>query len=557
VPELAPSISEFLPANARAFLAISGGSAPANRAPLSGNRAIVGRAPEADIRLDRNTVSRQHAELFRDPFGRWWVRDLGSRNGVRFGELKIAERALHSGDTFQIGEFQLRFESGEPASASTLSTIRTSELDAEIRDLAEMEAPKLAASHLSVLIEFGRQLVEEQDPAERLRKLCRLMVKEEFGGRFAMALRISAEGAADLLCETQLSPAWVGPTQVSGRLLTAVARTRRPALASNCTAGPDVVQMTVVSPTPPAAAVGCPLSSDADRVLYVSLPPDRGSAEWLATASLAAEQFRAAESVWAARRQAQLNAAIEQELQQASRLQAALVPRNLMLPGLEIDIAFHPCRWVGGDYVGASAVADGRVMLAVADVCGKGLAAALVASSLHTLMFASLRAGSGLPELMNSINAYVCQTLGEQRFVTMAAVLLDPASGTIATANAGHPPPLVVRPDGWVRQLPSQRNFPLGVSDDPISCQEERLESGEALLLYTDGVSELNVSATELLGVEGLQAELARLYLDQNARPLADIVRRLETRLEEMQRGRVAADDLTFLMVRRSAAASA
>src|SRR5947209_7721552 len=71
--------------------------------------AIIGRATDAAIRLDRGTVSRQHAEVICDPFGRWWIRDMGSRNGLILGGRRVTERAIRDGDQFQIGDFFVAF----------------------------------------------------------------------------------------------------------------------------------------------------------------------------------------------------------------------------------------------------------------------------------------------------------------------------------------------------------------------------------------------------------------------------------------------------------------
>jgi len=541
-------------ASGTAFVTITGGEVAAQRVALVGDRMLVGRAPDADIRLDRNTVSRHHAELFRDPFGRWWARDLGSRNGIRFGDRRISERALQIGDALQIGEFVLSFSPplGDSTVAPARTTLRTSDAQADIRSLQDLEQPKVAAGHLSVLIDFGRELLETDDAVERLARLCRLMLREEFGGRFAAALRSSGDGAAEVLCGPVTAAGWHHPPYVSRRLVQAVQETGRPALASNCAEGPEVVQMTIAAPVASSAAIACPLPSGTGRsdLLYVGLPPERGTTEWLAIASLAAEQYRSAESIWAARLQAQAHAAIERELQQASQIQARLLPTGVHVPGLEVEITFRPCRWVGGDYVGVRPLDEARVLLTVADVCGKGLPAALVASSLHTMLFASLRAGAGLAELMDSLNTYINEFPGVESFVTMACVLLDVRSGELLCANAGHPPPLIAAPDGTVRPLPSGQNFPLGVAPAPISCQQDRLNTGELLVMYTDGVTESRTPAGALLSVEGLGQELAHLYGGAAQEPLSVLAGRLATRLDELQDGLVARDDVTLLLAR-------
>src|SRR6478735_3120415 len=73
--------------------------------PLRRHQLTIGRSDEADIRLDHGTVSRRHAEISRDPFGRWWIRDLGSRNGLKVGANKVAEHLLSKGERVRVGCF--------------------------------------------------------------------------------------------------------------------------------------------------------------------------------------------------------------------------------------------------------------------------------------------------------------------------------------------------------------------------------------------------------------------------------------------------------------------
>src|SRR5687768_17336303 len=103
------------------------GVSPPSRVPVKTRHAMVGRAADAQVRLDRATVSRHHAEVLCDPFGRWWIRDLGSRNGVLYAGRRIAERPVRSGDSYQIGEFTLTFDlPAPPREASTSRDLRDS-----------------------------------------------------------------------------------------------------------------------------------------------------------------------------------------------------------------------------------------------------------------------------------------------------------------------------------------------------------------------------------------------------------------------------------------------
>jgi sigma-B regulation protein RsbU (phosphoserine phosphatase) len=535
-------------------LLISGGDAPPERIVLSQKRLVIGREATSDIILEGNTVSRKHAEMFLDPFGRWWIRDLGSRNGIYVGDRKVNEWALRPGDSVQIGDYMVVYESGQaPATASaTLSTLHTSEDTGQLLSLEEVRPPNIDAAHLSLLIEFGRQLLTVESEIERAQRLCALLLRPEFGAQVAMILR-SAEGEdVEVLNGPHHANGSGENPYISRRLLGSVRKTGRPALASSQASGPDVVKMSLYMPATTTSAVACPLGPTGDGpLLYATFPLARGTTEWLAIASMAAEQYRSAESAWVARHQAEMHASIEKELEQASKLQAQLVPKQLAFPGFEIDITFRPCRWVGGDYVGARAIGDGRVLFTVADVCGKGMPAALIASSLHTMLFASLRAGATLCQVMDSLNDYLCEYVGTNRFVTMVCFVLDPTNGSFEYSNAGHPPPLVLSPGKPARLLAGGYNFPLGIESEPITCREDTLYPGEVLALYSDGVSELQTPAGELLATEGLAEILAKLHSSNPRQPLPALNTMLQAKLDELQQGRLAHDDITLLLARR------
>jgi serine phosphatase RsbU (regulator of sigma subunit) len=163
------------------------------------------------------------------------------------------------------------------------------------------------------------------------------------------------------------------------------------------------------------------------------------------------------------------------------------------------------------------------------------------------------RAGLGLARMMHGINDHLCTCLSGETFATMVAVSIDPASGALACANAGHPPALVLGPGGAARRLHSGINFPLGVEPgSPIDSQDDRLAPGELLVLFTDGLTDVRTAdgPTTRLGLDGLSKQLAALYAAAPDRPLDDMARRIKELLDRLQRGHLADDDRTFLLAR-------
>jgi serine phosphatase RsbU (regulator of sigma subunit) len=317
------------------------------------------------------------------------------------------------------------------------------------------------------------------------------------------------------------------------------------------------LQVSIAPSVMSLAAVASPLSRTATHIdlVYVVLPPEYGTGEWLAMAVMAGKQYVSAENAWAARRQAEAHAAVERDLSRARDIQLRLVPRDPEIPGLDLAIGFSPCRWVGGDYVDVVPVSSGgktKVLLAVADVCGKGLPAAITMSSLHTMVHAGVLSGTGLCPMMNNLNQYLRAVLPDETFVTMAAVLLDPASGEVEYVNAGHPPALILEAGQEPRRLEKTENMPLRLDEGEIEGRHVTLETGQVLVLYTDGLTEIEAKegSGKLLGITGLARELGTLYAStgMSGRELAGA---LTVRLGQMLAGRDAEDDRTFLVAKR------
>lgn len=550
------------------------------RVPLAGTRLVVGRAPDTQIHLDNASVSRQHAELYRDPFGRWWVRDMKSRNGTLINGQRVTEQVLAAGDVVQVGACSLtvplpttdssRGPCG-PASSHGTGVLMTEAETGTISTLKELEPPRIAASHLTTLSVLSEQLLGTADPARRSEAMCKLMVGEEFHATSAVVVRLlkaDPDSPPELLCEPVHNAAGYrnmiqgGPQApyLSRSLLKAVRATGEPAMASNLYNSPGLgnlgtaaVEMSISPSIMAAAAVACPVHNDDAQldVLYAVLPPQYGTGEWLALASLAARHYQHAEQAWRARAAAEAHVALERELQRARQIQMRLVPREPCVAGLDLAVGFTPCRWVGGDYVDVVPMKDGRTLLTVADVCGKGLAAALVSSSLHTMVHGGIAAGLDLLGLMRTLNAYLSTTLPGESFVTMVAVAIDPAAGVVECVNAGHPPPLVVNPGQAPRELHSGENLPLACDPtEEMQSHTYELAPGGLLALYTDGLTEQTDAAGELLGMNGLTAWIGDICAAR-ATTAAAAADALTQRSEALRGSRPPDDDRTFLLARR------
>ena len=350
-----------------------------------------------------------------------------------------------------------------------------------------------------------------------------------------------------------------------------VVKTGRATLATNDPASALAdVRLSIDRATAALAAIACPLRTGGDWIdlLYLLLPPQYGTPEWLALTSMVAEQCHQADATWAARLREAANAAIERELAQAARLQAGLVPKDPRVPGLDVAIGFRPCRWVGGDYVDALPTQDGRVLLVIADVCGKGMHAALVAAQLHAIVHSAASLSDGTRSLTQAIDRYLTQHLPGDAFVTLATVLIDPRDGAYECLNAGHPPPLIVAADGKVTVMPVGDNGMLRTYEDEWIVRRGQFQPGQWLVMYTDGISEMPLpnpeargpgapdepvppddGSVKLLGVPGT-AELVAEVARRRPASAAAFKEWLDGAIDDVLGARTAQDDRTFLVAR-------
>lgn len=538
---------------------LAGGGGAAIRRALVEKHVVVGRVPGTGVFLDHHTVSRRHAELFCDPFGRHWVRDLGSTNGTYVNGELITERVLQPADEIGIGDFTLTFllEAAPEASRPRARVHAEDDGPTWVRTLRDAEPPRVSAEHLHTVMQLSRTLITIEDPRERMAALVRLMVRREIHGKMAVALRLQGDTQVPLTqaLQTGGEPMDEVP-DLSRRVLRALRETHEPVLAGNVIDTRSTLQsagLTVSREVMAQWVVACPLlptrspSGEIDAI-YVVLPPECGSPEWLRLIQLATEVYAQSEAAWAARRHAEAHAAIERELDTARQIQEALLPKKLDFPGLRAAVGFEPCKWVGGDYVDAVPMPDGRVLFAVADVCGKGLQAALITSSLRTIVRATAD-GRALSAIMERVNEHFCEWLPEHSFVTMVAVAIDPATGELECVNAGHPPALIAGEGGRLRALRSELNPALGMAPAKMFAERSRLARDEVLALYTDGITEARDPSREMFG----QVRLAELFaaLRAPSLDLGAIAAGLGRAIDEFRGAGLPEDDRAFLLARR------
>jgi serine phosphatase RsbU (regulator of sigma subunit)/CHASE1-domain containing sensor protein/anti-sigma regulatory factor (Ser/Thr protein kinase) len=243
---------------------------------------------------------------------------------------------------------------------------------------------------------------------------------------------------------------------------------------------------------------------------------------------------------------------VEQELGKARSIQHALLPKDLpKLEGWKITYHYQPAREVGGDFYDFLRLEDGHLGLVVGDVSGKGIAAALVMANTQSLLRAIARRGDVPPgQVLAEANEVLYTYIPAGTFVTCFYGVLDPESGRLVYANAGHDPPCE-RHDSRVDELRA-RGMPLGLMPDMIYEEKETvLATGDNLLFYSDGLVEAHDPAGEMFGFPRLR-KLTLVYDAGSGKELVDFL------LDELDaftgEDTEQEDDITLVTLERSKA---
>ena len=200
----------------------------------------------------------------------------------------------------------------------------------------------------------------------------------------------------------------------------------------------------------------------------------------------------------------------QRELEEARRIQRTLLPASLpQMDGFELAASWQPASGVGGDCFDAMKFSPRRLALSIADVVGKGIPAALLMSNLQAAVRAFATEAARPSELCEQVNAVLCGHIAEGRFISFFYCVADEELGTLWYTNAGHFPPMLVRPGGAVERLTCGGPV-LGVLPHSIyQAGSVPFGPGDRLVLYTDGITEARDRSDEEFGEERLM-ELVR-----------------------------------------------
>ena len=527
--------------------------------PLKGRVVVLGRQRDCDVVLDDDRVSRRHARLFLDPFGRWIVEDLGSRCGVWMAGQRVEAQAVGPGESFHIHpySFRVREDLGRPVEANPLSLAASTIVEERMEEVAEAQTSgPLSLQRLKRLNELAAELSDLPSIAELYPQACLLLA--DGTGQVAAALRLSKALPEDAPPEVLAfhmagRKAWSGGginLHLSRRVLAAVRRTGRAVMAGG-TVRAGGMDLTIVDKGAGREVFCLPLACDAESIemLYLDMPglgDPQGTFDYLQAATRQVASVR--NSLILAKVRAEREG-LDQQLSLARKMQARLVFHDTRsFEGVDLAVHYLPALWVGGDYCDVWRLDDGRLAFALGDVSGKGLPAAIAMANLQAALRTTMSFCQDPAQVLNHVQEHWQGCFPENIFVTLVLGLFRPADGSLQYVNAGHMPPLLVQPTGEVGPLGQPRNPPLGMLPTAFESCSARLQPGVALVAVTDGITEAMSPAGELFGSDRLQQALARSAVTS----AEELVKRVCSEANAFRGNFPQQDDVTVLaMVRR------
>lgn len=549
----------------RHFLILAGRVGDQNvRFELAEGLHVLGRATDCDVVLAESSISRRHTELDYAG-GRVRVRDLGSHNGTRVnGTATEGWRDVGPGDQLTLG--RAVFTVGGAMDSQALMTIVGDQhstgvaitwQEATGRESGTKQTARRTgkrAELFSVLAEAGSLLVTPSSPEELFEPILDLVDTALMPERAMIALLDDSSGEPQVRASRVRGGGQATNLMLSRTVINRVLGERVSFLIAD--AQHDAAfqsQMSIVTQGV-RTAMAAPLF-DNENVIGLLYADSADSADRYTTDELKAFTLLA-NCVAVALTHARYHTMeaekqrLETELGAARRIMSNLLPDEApSLAGWELVPHLVSCTEVGGDMYDVFTLPDDRVVIAVGDVAGKGLGAALLVSSMLPLLRGLAGPGLDPAALVTRLDAVLFAVTEPVRYATLFLGVLDPATGRLDYVNAGHNPPYLVRLDGKVETLPPTGMPVALVGEGTWTNGAAWLRAGDLLALFTDGIPEAWNVADEDYGDERLRDVLVAA----RGLPAAEVRDAVLNDLAAFVGEAPASDDVTLVLVRRGA----
>jgi len=518
----------------------------------------IGRQPENHLVLRDNRISRLHARiiLVSDDYV---IEDLNSRHGVYVNGVRVTRRKLHPSDRIEFGfadSYRLVFAEEKRG---------ISELAERISSSLSLPGQNTRLARLRAITEVARALETAISTEDVLNALVDATLSITGAERGFLLLRKEEELEVKVARAKNNVSLQGGDLRVPRKLIQQALEGRRELLSMNF--DPASIETSALSRTVvdlelrsviclPLVRVAFGASQPTDQVspieytvgvIYLdsragAADLSAGNRELLETLALEASTILENARLLEADRQRQR---MTEELRIAQQIQASLLPKQLPATGwFRAAGKSIPTLQVGGDYFDAAQISQTCWYAVAADVSGKGVSAALLASLLQGIFLSAPVTSSDISRAIFQINRFLNERTNGESYATVFYAVLH-RDGLLRYVNAGHCTPLLAHPNGILNVLPSN-GFPIGMFEAATyEVREAHLAPEDKLLIYTDGLSEAEDPTGEFFGEQRIREVLRK----HSGRGCQEIFEALEKAVENFTAGTPQRDDVTLLVV--------
>jgi sigma-B regulation protein RsbU (phosphoserine phosphatase) len=528
---------------------------PPTRHQLAHDPVSIGRASECTIPIKDRYLSRKHAEIVMND-GLWVLKDCGSANGTFLNGSKVdRDCVLKTGDRIRLGDTELLFRSEHLSdrSISLGDSKVTPTISIPVIQLAQQprEVSGKTLERLRILNTLAEEFLEDQPLDELFGFIVERVLDHMKASRAAIGL-LTEDGRSFGSVEVRRRDSTDTSELSLSRTLLAEVVEEKKSLAFLDIAGDEKLSRAksiVMQGIHSALCAPMMIGESVVGVLYVDFLFSQKTiseddvhlvAQIARFAAIKLENTRLREESIQKR-------LMDEELKTAYVIQRRLLPDEPpAVPGYTFAGSSKPCRAVSGDYYDWVVRPDGRVYFVIADVSGKGVTAALLMAGLQSSFRIFSKLDPSPAELVSRLNAALRENLPQSKFVTLFAGRLDTSTGAIEYANAGHTPPILIGRNRC-EELTST-DMLLGMfPNSSYRNQSMVLEAGDALVLFTDGVTEAEAEEGVELGSERVCAAMK----GSHGLTAGQIAERLERAVLDHVGDRHLTDDVTLVVVCR------
>lgn len=503
----------------------------------------VGRAHDNSVQITDARVSKYHATIRIDG-QRIFVSDLGSTNGTELDGTPVGreEVEVHTSSSVRFAGALMR-RASDRINHTTSTFAAPSDLKSQISyNVSEGYSDTARDRIVALSSDLFELLASDKDTQEMETAACGFVAECVSADRVVM-LEDSGEG-------TSIHPRarWTrsgdkdAPLRLSSTLVNQVLKERDAILVANPMEDAAFAGQQSIVDLNLRSAMAAPLF-DNQRVrgiLYVDTanPMVRYKEDDLqvltATANAVAVKLR--------------NLTLEREMRTAARIQRAMLPEILDAPGgYELEAHQVMCRAVGGDLYHCLRRTNGNTFLALGDVAGKGMPAALAMGAAIVLIGLLAEIGGEVDELCQHLHRHLFRSYTAEQFITLFLAELDAETGKLTYVNAGHEPPILIRADGKLEEL-ENTGMPVAMLEEArFEKAEAILSPGDLLSVFSDGIPEATTDGESFLGAEPIN----RILQEKAKDDLPAIRQAITDEVERFLQGKTSSDDVTLMLLRR------